>query len=110
VIPEPLIEAFIAVRTSSGRHCQLVDQAVLSTFIEDGHFHRHIREMRTLYAARQKVFVTLIQTLLGDQLDVEPVPAGMHIAVRLKKKVDPEALAEKASREGIILVPFTICI
>jgi len=44
---------------------------------------------------QDKGVVTLIQTLLGDQLDVEPVPAGMHIAVRLKKKVDPEALARK---------------
>lgn len=51
----------------------LIDQAVLASFIEQGHFARHLKSMRTLYTERQRV--------LADALH-EHVPSSRHNRLR----------------------------
>src|SRR5690606_38187731 len=53
VVPEPLVRAFATSRWLADRHSPVFEQATLSDFIEAGHFARHLRRMRKLYAARQ---------------------------------------------------------
>jgi GntR family transcriptional regulator/MocR family aminotransferase len=55
VVPPDLVDAFMAARALSDRHCPVLDQAALADFIGDGHFARHIRRMRALYAERQAI-------------------------------------------------------
>ena len=54
VAPPALVDAFISARAMVGRHSPSVEQAILTDFIEEGHFGRHIRRMRTLYAERAR--------------------------------------------------------
>jgi GntR family transcriptional regulator/MocR family aminotransferase len=104
VVPDELVDAFVAARMSAGRHCQMADQAVLSQFIEDGHFYRHIRRMRVLYAERQSAFVKLCEAHLADRLSVDPSPAGMHLPGYLAKGLSSETVAKKGAERGLTLV------
>src|SRR5690606_16830392 len=55
VVPPDLVEAFLAARALIDRHSPILEQAVLADFIAEGHFSRHIRRMRGLYAERQAI-------------------------------------------------------
>ncbi|HYZ85214.1 MAG TPA: PLP-dependent aminotransferase family protein, partial [Bryobacteraceae bacterium] len=50
VLPPTLVEPFLALRYATEFRCAGLDQAILCDFIVAGHFGRHIRRMRELYA------------------------------------------------------------
>ena len=57
VVPPDLTGAFTVARELVDRHPPTVEQAVLAEFIAAGHFGRHLRRMRALYAARQEALI-----------------------------------------------------
>src|SRR5262249_16625529 len=52
VAPPDLVTAFTTARGVLSRFTPSVEQAVIADFINEGHFARHIRKMRTLYCER----------------------------------------------------------
>ena len=72
VVPPDLVDAFTAARTLMERHGPSVEQSVLTEFITEGHFGRHIRRMRALYAERQEILVDAVRHDLKGLLEVEP--------------------------------------
>src|SRR5215208_4673656 len=52
VVPPRLAEAFAAARHFADYCPPYLEQAVMSDFITEGHFERHIRRMRTIYRER----------------------------------------------------------
>lgn len=50
VTPPPLTDAFTQALHLAHRYLSVFDQAVLADFMTEGHFARHLRRMRTLYA------------------------------------------------------------
>ncbi len=52
---------------------------MVADFIREGHFTRHVRRMRTLYAERQASLMRAAKRYLGGLLTVEPKSGGMHL-------------------------------
>ena len=69
---------FAAAQSVSMRHAPLLDQAVLCDFITEGHFARHIRRMRELYAERLSVLLESSRSQLGGLLEIPSVEAGLQ--------------------------------
>ncbi|MDQ4106850.1 MAG: PLP-dependent aminotransferase family protein, partial [Actinomycetota bacterium] len=88
VVPENLVDAFCAARALSDRHAPVVEQAVLTDFIVEGHFSRHMRRMRTLYTERQAALVEAAGRKLAGILEVRPAEAGMHLVGWLPEGAD----------------------
>ena len=61
VIPQDLIDRFAAVRYAMDIGPPHFFQAVLTDFMNEGHFARHIRRMRQLYALRRSALVDELQ-------------------------------------------------
>ncbi|MCB0064608.1 MAG: PLP-dependent aminotransferase family protein, partial [Caldilineaceae bacterium] len=101
VTPPSLTTAFTQALQLAHRHLSVFDQAVLTDFINEGHFARHIRRMRTLYAKRQAVLVETIRQELAAYLTVGPAPAGLHLVCWLKSGLDDQRVAEAASAQGL---------
>jgi GntR family transcriptional regulator/MocR family aminotransferase len=55
VVPPDVSDAFASARAVVDRFSPLHDQAVLADSINEGHFARHVRRMRSLYAERQNI-------------------------------------------------------
>lgn len=100
VVPPRLVDAFAAARAVSDRHSPLFEQAVLTDFITEGHFNRHLRRMRMLYAERQAALVSRSQQL-SHCLDVQPCETGMHLIGWLPKGVDDRSVARQLAQQGI---------
>jgi GntR family transcriptional regulator/MocR family aminotransferase len=106
VVPSDLIEAFLATRLFMDMHPPWVEQLVLAEFMAAGHFARHIRRMRTLYAERQAALVEAARPLAG-RLEVGPAEAGMHLVGWLPPGSDDQALAQFLARFQVSARPLS---
>jgi GntR family transcriptional regulator / MocR family aminotransferase len=102
VIPPDLIERFAAVRQSMDLCPSTANQAVLTEFIREGHFARHIRKMRQIYGERRRVLVKEIERELGGCGTILGGEAGMHLTILIDGIKDKE-IAEKAAEQNLWL-------
>jgi len=107
VAPEDLIDRLVAVKSITSRHAQLPDQAVLCEFITGGHFARHLRRMREIYAERLAVLMQCVRERLDGLLEISEVEAGLQTAAWLPAGIDANEIYEKAKARGIAVHPLS---
>ena len=103
VVPGELVGPLVEARTNSDAHSPGLEQAVLADFIAEGHFTRHIRRMRLLYAQRQARFREALQLELPTGLEPLPDPAGMHLVIRLPEGVSDLDVMDRVRSAGVRL-------
>lgn len=101
VIPPDLVDAFKNARAILSRFSPSIEQAVLTDFISEGHFTRHIRRMRALYRERQQCLIEAARRELEGAIELEPNEAGMHLVGRLPRGTDDRAVSREANRLGV---------
>ena len=107
VVPEALVDNFRTARFFADFHGGLLEQAVLTDFLREGHFTRHIRRMRQLYAERQNVLLETARAELGGLLDVAPADTGMHLLGWLPPGCDDGDAFARAAAHGVSTVPLS---
>ncbi len=107
VIPPDLVERFKAVRFAMDIFPTYLYQEVLTDFMRDGHFGRHIRRTRALYNQRRTVLVESIRELFGNRLRVHGAEAGMHVTVTLPNGHQDIEIATRAAKEKLWLWPLS---
>jgi GntR family transcriptional regulator / MocR family aminotransferase len=108
VLPPDLVDAFTAARELSDRQPPGLDQVVLAHFMAEGHFARHVRRMRSLYAERQVLLVEEGGRGLSGLLDVPPAGAGMHLVGRLPAAEDDREASPRAAELGVEAPPISL--
>jgi GntR family transcriptional regulator / MocR family aminotransferase len=109
VVPPDLAEGFVRAKAVTDFHCPSLEQAVVADFMEEGHFGRHIRRMRTLYLERLEALLEAAQAEMNGALEMERPDAGMHVLARLGPRVDDVALARAAADLGVSTMPLSSC-
>lgn len=107
VVPAELVPTFVATRHFIDAHPPLLEQMALADFIAEGHFARHLRRMRVLYAERRDALVSALRAELGDLLDVHAPEAGMHLVAALPSGMRSAQVAQRASTRGLLLQPVS---
>jgi GntR family transcriptional regulator/MocR family aminotransferase len=107
VVPPDLVDHFLAMRHAMDVSPPHLYQAVLTDFIAEGHFARHIRRMRVLYSERRNILVRSLEREFGGLLQVMGDKAGMHLAVNMPKRFDDREIAMRAARESLWLWPLS---
>jgi GntR family transcriptional regulator/MocR family aminotransferase len=109
VIPADLVARFRRVRAATDNSPAPLYQAVLYDFIHDGHFARHIRRMRAVYAERRRVLVSAIERELGDAVSVVGDRAGIHLVVMLAPGARDRDIAVRAAQQDLSVIPLSSC-
>lgn len=104
ILPLPLVEAFRTVRNLIDTHPPVLEQAVLADFIVGGHFTRHLRKMRSLYAERR---TAMLEAAHEINLEIHPPEAGMHCVAWLPEGMDAFVLVREAANRGVDIVPVS---
>jgi len=107
VVPADLVDVFTAARALSDLHSPLIDQSILAAFISEGHYARHLRRMRTLYASRQEMLLAEVGKHLKGFLEVSKADAGMHLIGWLPKGVDDQDVSSKLKEHGVRAAPVS---
>lgn len=101
VAPHEVMAKLEAVKSITSRHAQLVDQVVLCDFITQGHFARHVRRMREVYAERLGVLLDSVRSRLDGALEISDIEAGLQTTARLGPDFDAIAVETAARARGI---------
>ncbi|MCG8457685.1 MAG: PLP-dependent aminotransferase family protein [Holophagales bacterium] len=101
VVPIEYVDAFVGARFANDRHTGLLEQAVVADFFAHGHFERHVRRMRQLYAERQRVLRQAMAEHLADEIELRPSDTGLHTLGTLRRGRDAEELSARAAEAGI---------
>lgn len=101
VLPKSLASVFARAKWLSDRHLPLLEQQVLTDFIEEGHLERHIRKMRAVYDKRRQILVKALKTHFGERATILGEKAGIHLMVRLHTPLSDEQMIQCAAQVGV---------
>jgi GntR family transcriptional regulator / MocR family aminotransferase len=107
VIPLDLVDRFVAVRHAMDVYPAPLYQAVLTDFINEGHFSRHIRRTRLLYSERRRILVDSLNREFGSSVEMLGGEAGMHLVMRLPKGMNDREISERAAHQNLWLWPLS---
>ena len=109
VVPKDVMPACLNVRHAVDTFSSTLYQLVMTDFIREGHFARHIRRMRALYMERRSALLDSIETHMGGRLDIIGAEAGMQLVALLPAGVDDVAISRAAAQQGVSVRPLSMC-
>lgn len=101
VVPENLQSLFARAKWLCDRQSPLIEQQVLTDFINVGHLASHIRKMRNLYDRRRQSLVAALKQYFGEKVTILGENAGIHLMIKIKTHLNDSEAIEKAARVGI---------
>jgi GntR family transcriptional regulator/MocR family aminotransferase len=105
VVPPGLAEKFAAARFITDRHASILDQATMCEFLAGGHFGRHIRRMRELYAERWTALRDAVHRRLAGLVELSQTEAGIHTMAWLAPGLSASEAARAAGARRVETVP-----
>jgi GntR family transcriptional regulator/MocR family aminotransferase len=96
VVPPALARRFVEVADHLAPAPSPVVQLAVAQFLRDGHYLRHLRRMKRLYAARRDA----LRAGLASRSGVETM-AGLAVLLRLPPGTDDVAIARAAWAHGL---------
>ena len=97
IVPDALIETMTRAARLTTRGPPVLEQHVLAAFMGGGHFARHVKRMRGLYASRRHA----LASALAGKMKLEMTAGGMHLLARLPAGVDDGVIARRALKAGL---------
>ncbi|WP_313621621.1 PLP-dependent aminotransferase family protein [Achromobacter sp.] len=101
VVPEEQAPRFERLCLLLAGGSPALTQGILASFINEGHFGRHIQRMRRLYSERRHATAAGLSAVLGTRLHIDPQPGGMHLVARLDGHQTDRALAARMVENGL---------
>ncbi len=102
VVPNALGDRFCDVAASMAPAPGPPVQLAVAAFLREGHYLRHLRRMKRLYAARRAALLAALGQGTGD----EP-PAGLAVLLRLRDGAPDAELALAARAQGLAPMPLS---
>lgn len=81
-------------------------QHAVTEFMRDGHYLRHLRRMKRLYAARREALLRCLKALDSEAIAVRAT-AGMAVVAALPAAVSDVDIAMRARRVGLAPTPLS---
>lgn len=106
--PPALAEQIIAHKQLNDRGSPTLDQLALARMIESGRFDRHLRRMRTIYAARRTALVAALAEH-APEARVTGLAAGFHAVVHLGGPADEQDVIAAARDRSVGLYGMSMC-
>ncbi|WP_435220659.1 PLP-dependent aminotransferase family protein [Streptomyces sp. Tue6028] len=106
--PPSLTDPLTRAKHLTDRGSPTLDQLALARLIESGRHDRHLRRMRTVYAARRAALVSA----LGEHapaVRLTGLAAGFHAVAHLSPDADEQAVVAAARERGVGLYGMSPC-
>jgi len=101
VLPEQLLELYHRHYTKVHSTVPLMMQITLEKFINEGHWERHLRKIRTLNRKKHNLMKSLLIKKLGDTMKIEAQGAGLSILINPNVHINKDKLKDLAKKEKI---------
>jgi GntR family transcriptional regulator/MocR family aminotransferase len=101
VVPPALWTEFLQSRFAFDLFTPTLYQRALAEFLEEGHFARHLRRMRSAYLERRDALLHGLALHCGDLVRVHNSDAGLHVTVVLRKDTNDNDVTDRLGRRGL---------
>jgi len=106
VVPPSLSERFGELAACLAPAPAATVQLAVASFLQEGHYLRHLRRMKRVYAERRGALVTCLQEHAAGALEVQAT-AGMAVVARLPSSMEDTDVALRALPLGLAPVPLS---
>ena len=106
-VPLGIAEAFKSALYDLQRPGQMMTQATLADFIDQGHFATHMRKLRQIYGERREILVKTLRPIIGALANISRDASGLHLLIELPDSTNDVALAALAATEGLVVRPLS---
>ena len=107
VVPARLVGRFAEATSRFSAGSGALEQRVVASFMAEGHFARHLKRMRSLYAARRAALAAAMADVFGDRLEIGLQSGGMHLLAYPRGDAPDTDLADLAERHGLAPAPLS---
>jgi GntR family transcriptional regulator / MocR family aminotransferase len=107
VVPPQLVDSFKTGLYELQRPGQVVIQAALADFIEEGHFASHIRRLKQVYGERRRLLQAALAPIASVGARLSMVDSGLHLVVEFDAEIDDVNIAELAALQGLRVYPLS---
>ena len=107
VLLDDLIQPFAAARYLADPHSSGLVQGIMTEFILDGHFARHLKRMRAHYRERQEFLIELLMRRLRGVLEIPATESGMYLAAWLPPKWSDHSVAAALAEADVVTAPLS---
>ncbi|GAW68100.1 gntR family transcriptional regulator [Geoanaerobacter pelophilus] len=108
VLPYPLVSSYQRLFRDYACSVSLLEQTTLAEFMEQGHWDRHLRRMRTLYQKKHDATLRAVEAHFGSKAMVLGQGAGLHLVLELSgHELSEKELITRARSRGIELFPYS---
>ncbi len=101
-LPEPLMEKYDRSSRFISSSVSKVDQHIVSRFIRDGHYERHLNKMRALYKGRHDALIDALKPLAAH-CRISGEHAGVHLLINFHDGKTEAELIERAKDKGVLV-------
>ena len=101
VPPAPLLGSLAAAARTLQAGPPVLEQRVVAAFMQAGHFGRHLRRMRSLYAARRAALADALGEAFGPRMSLTLQAGGMHLLARLADAPPDTEMVRRAAAAGL---------
>jgi len=107
VAPPDLLPSLVRARELMDRQSPGLQQATMADFMTEGHFTRHLRRMRTLYATRLEALHRAVREHAADLLEISECEGGLNRVAWLSPSLDDAQAAAALIPEGFSCLPLS---
>jgi GntR family transcriptional regulator/MocR family aminotransferase len=109
VVPPPLWNEFMDAREAFDVFPSTLYQLALESFLREGHFARHLRRMRPIYADRREALLAGLVRHCTGLLTIHNGDAGLHVATVLRAGLDDVAVVRLMNQRGLTATALSSC-
>lgn len=105
ITPPSLTAAVHKAKHITDWHTNMLGQAALARFIDEGDFARHVRKLGSVYKARHEMILRIFSRDFSGWLEGIPSTVGLHVTARSQGATVEEisAVARRAQDAGVAL-------
>ena len=105
VLPKSLLHVYKERLTFYSSTVPRFDQQILTRFMQEGHFAKHLNRMRKIYRKKHDKIVSLLEQY--PAIHVSGDVAGMHILISVDTNCTEQQLLKKAEAAHIRIYPLS---
>ncbi len=106
VLPKELVSVFH--RECGAYNCPVsrLDQQIVTTFMAEGHFDKHLNRMRKIYREKHDIMLSELQKY-PEKVKVHGDYAGLYVIAEVRTKKSEEQMIREAAEKEIYLRPLS---
>lgn len=104
ILPPRLLNAYHQFCGHYSCTVSRLDQGILTHFLSEGYFEKHVNRMRKIYRNKHDLVLELLKPLVETgQIQIQGEHAGLHLVITFPEGVTEESIIQSAAAEGILL-------